>query len=353
MPDRRVPTEQELARHYGVAVLTVRQAQQLLIAEGLLRKEQGRGTFVTDRAKALRKVLLVCGLHYGKQGPAAAVASPYFLDSIQFCQQAAAARGLPLETVWIEHFPHDDRVAESVGPVTGYIFLGCDPHHQLVMSACEEKAHHVHLGKTLDAARTVWFNLETAGSLAWRSIQAEVEARRLPVVTVSVRGENAGAQALSQLVPGGVRSIGAPNTLTVWEAEQWCYRAIRRLCEESPEPRAFVFLDDILARGGTRALLQAGMTGKQCPVAVVSGKQELASYGLPVIYITHDTEAEARRAVEMLLAQIEGDPAGAVSRESSFVIEPHRESEDQAWMRELGIEDVLAVDGGGCKVIES
>lgn len=45
-PGEAIPTEQALAGSYGVAVGTVRKAVDLLVAEGLLERFQGRGTFV-------------------------------------------------------------------------------------------------------------------------------------------------------------------------------------------------------------------------------------------------------------------------------------------------------------------
>jgi len=45
-PGEAIPTEQALARSYDVAVGTVRKAVDLLVAEGLLERFQGRGTFV-------------------------------------------------------------------------------------------------------------------------------------------------------------------------------------------------------------------------------------------------------------------------------------------------------------------
>lgn len=45
-PDEPLPTEQELATAYGLAVGTVRKAVDLLEREGLLERFQGRGTFV-------------------------------------------------------------------------------------------------------------------------------------------------------------------------------------------------------------------------------------------------------------------------------------------------------------------
>ena len=46
LPGEAIPTEAELTRHYGVAVGTVRKAVETLVAEGLLLRAQGRGTFV-------------------------------------------------------------------------------------------------------------------------------------------------------------------------------------------------------------------------------------------------------------------------------------------------------------------
>lgn len=46
-PNDRFPTEESLCRVYRVSRGTVRQAVGALVQEGLLRREQGRGTFVT------------------------------------------------------------------------------------------------------------------------------------------------------------------------------------------------------------------------------------------------------------------------------------------------------------------
>ncbi|MCP5366109.1 MAG: GntR family transcriptional regulator [Hyphomicrobiales bacterium] len=49
--DSRVPTLEELAREFQVAVVTVRQAVSILEDEGLVWRRQGKGTFVTDSIK--------------------------------------------------------------------------------------------------------------------------------------------------------------------------------------------------------------------------------------------------------------------------------------------------------------
>jgi len=48
-PGSRLPGLHELAAQYGVARVTVRQAVQLLVVEGLVTSSQGRGTYVAER----------------------------------------------------------------------------------------------------------------------------------------------------------------------------------------------------------------------------------------------------------------------------------------------------------------
>lgn len=53
-PGVRLPSEADLARHYGVSRETVRRALESLSAEGLLRTRRGSGTFVADAGERVR-----------------------------------------------------------------------------------------------------------------------------------------------------------------------------------------------------------------------------------------------------------------------------------------------------------
>ncbi len=48
-PDERIPSENELANHYQVSRNTAKQAIADLVSEGILFREQGRGTFVSPK----------------------------------------------------------------------------------------------------------------------------------------------------------------------------------------------------------------------------------------------------------------------------------------------------------------
>jgi GntR family transcriptional regulator len=48
-PDEQIPTESQLVEDFGVSKITVRQALQGLVDLGYIRREHGRGTFVSKR----------------------------------------------------------------------------------------------------------------------------------------------------------------------------------------------------------------------------------------------------------------------------------------------------------------
>ena len=55
----RLPTEDELAAHYGVSVLTMRQALKELEDEGLISRHRRRGTFIDPGARRAAPVKLL------------------------------------------------------------------------------------------------------------------------------------------------------------------------------------------------------------------------------------------------------------------------------------------------------
>ncbi|MFC4497006.1 GntR family transcriptional regulator [Streptomyces ovatisporus] len=55
----RLPTEERLAQHYGVSVLTMRQALKELETEGLISRHRRRGTFIEPDARRSRPVRLL------------------------------------------------------------------------------------------------------------------------------------------------------------------------------------------------------------------------------------------------------------------------------------------------------
>ena len=68
-PDARFPSDQELSERFGVSKMTVRQAMDELVDTGLLTRQRGRGTFVTEKAYVERLAgSLDIDQHYASEG---------------------------------------------------------------------------------------------------------------------------------------------------------------------------------------------------------------------------------------------------------------------------------------------
>lgn len=83
-PGERIPSENELAKHFKVARLTIREAVSQLVREGLIIRKRGHGTFVTEDMD------IIDGL---------SVESYSFLDEIYYQVQKAKTKSVILEEV--------------------------------------------------------------------------------------------------------------------------------------------------------------------------------------------------------------------------------------------------------------
>ncbi|MHC4718765.1 MAG: GntR family transcriptional regulator, partial [Planctomycetota bacterium] len=61
-PGDALPTYRQLCKEYGVSLMTVRRAMQVLADEGIVRGFPGKGTFVAQQATALGRKLAQVGL---------------------------------------------------------------------------------------------------------------------------------------------------------------------------------------------------------------------------------------------------------------------------------------------------
>ena len=57
LPEKRIPTEKELAEIYQVSSITARQAIMRLVQAGLLMRKQGKGTFVRKGLKNAKNIM--------------------------------------------------------------------------------------------------------------------------------------------------------------------------------------------------------------------------------------------------------------------------------------------------------
>jgi GntR family transcriptional regulator len=84
LPGERIPSENELAKHFKVARLTIREAVSQLVKEGLIIRKRGQGTFVTKHTDIIE------GL---------SVESFSFLDEIFYQVQKTKTKSAVIEEV--------------------------------------------------------------------------------------------------------------------------------------------------------------------------------------------------------------------------------------------------------------
>lgn len=86
-----------------------------------------------------------------------------------------------------------------------------------------------------------------------------------------------------------------------------------------------VFLDDVVAQGATRALLECGYAGREVKIVVLTSLQQIVPLGLPITYVIHDTADEVRRAFRILTTIPGNAQRRAPSLRSEFRIATDRE----------------------------
>lgn len=108
--DDPIPSERVLCERFGVSRMTVRQAVDVLVSEGVLRREQGRGTFVAPRRIDFEMRLTTFGEEMRSRGmePDSRV---LFVGQVPACDVVATA----LQVAPGEPMHHLERVRSADG----------------------------------------------------------------------------------------------------------------------------------------------------------------------------------------------------------------------------------------------
>lgn len=119
LPGNRLPTERQLADQFGTSVMTVRQSLSGLAQAGLVRREHGRGTFLTADLRDLPQNGVVAVLVVGR-GPLKSHVSPRHQDELM---RALSKRGCGMRVVSVYDKPDHESIQMLKG-VTGVIATG-------------------------------------------------------------------------------------------------------------------------------------------------------------------------------------------------------------------------------------
>jgi len=118
-PGDAIPTEAELAVRYGVSVGTVRRALLQLVDQGILYRQPGRGTFLTEESqqKARQRGLLACIVPYIRDALASAL-----IAGAQYAAQEADY-ALLLHNSHGRRDLEEELLRQSLGSAQGIILL--------------------------------------------------------------------------------------------------------------------------------------------------------------------------------------------------------------------------------------
>lgn len=320
LPGSQIPTEPELRKVFNTSRVTIRLGVDMLVEEGLLDRQQGRGTFVPEAVRMRLRVLCVVGLDF--VGSHQRHMGAYYSDLIVFSQEQAARSGWDLETVWLPTYQKPERAAvycdeEVLRQYVGFLFLACGSIHPVLQRVQELKLRHSVISPSHALPNGVLLDYRQGINLALSQFE---EAQAKPVVVMGV-GETWN-MVVSELTRSEIRAImvNMPIAAAHGSFAAAGYERTLELIRDGQDVSRILVLDDNVALGVTRAMLASGFRDRPCQIVVLAGKQEIEPMGIPVTYVTHDTEEEVRQAFRALSEQMRDRNATLPVWVSSFTV---------------------------------
>ena len=321
----KIPGRDALCEKFKVSDLTVRKAIGHLVNQGVLVSKKSQGTFVASDPK-VRKVLFVCGVD-----SLASEISPFFSHFLSSSQREANQHGLVIEPLWLSNdqpeasftYCNDNFFRGYVG----CIFIGCRLSHPLYCYYVEnDLANYVHITHEHVDAKRVTTDLE--GSVA-KAIEYLHKAGNEEIMVFCDHDTFGNTKKVAKSFKKPIHILEVSLTSEMVKCEASGYSIAKGLLSEDKMPSGVIFIDDLVARGASRAALQAqSYLAKKPDWVVFCGLTEMVPLGLPVAYIALDTNKKAKEAVRILVNQINNrtDQPDRYIEKPDLIL-PHKQSE--------------------------
>lgn len=317
----QLPAERKLAADHGVTLMTVRGALKVLEDKGLIAREQGRGTFVSQpaprkaapRAPA-RKPIGLIGLHPSPRAGHNAINWQLRLRRLQGIVDAATQLGLSVQT----------HVELDVGAPLSRMIAGLDRfsglvlHEESLPAAALLALHErdipvvaVNCYLDVDYCSRIHVNSRLGASAAVRHLIG-LGHRRIALIV----GEPAHL-SMNERLQGyrdalSSRDLPYDESLVIVEPRGWpqdAADATRRLLDLPRRPTAVFAASDYRALGVLEAL---GLAGLSVPgdmsVVGFDDIREAASVAPPLTTVANPLYESGRLAVRMLHKQMTEGP---------------------------------------------
>ncbi|HAI11346.1 MAG TPA: hypothetical protein DCM28_06545 [Phycisphaerales bacterium] len=299
-----IPSLRILANQFSTNELTVRRAVRGLVEREILVTRQGRGTFVNLDATR-RKVLWVCGV-----GVEDGEVSPFYQLVLRRCHKFCEALGFKLQPVWLGS--HDRAGTRSfcnrkkIGEYAGYVFVGCHSNHPVLEFVREANLKHVMFSHEQDTKHrcVVSSDYSSAVELGLEHFKAHQIS---DITIVELKDVANLTRKVAMTYPMNIDLVSLPEQSRLIEFEQAGYLLAKQLIQENSLSKGVFILDDIIAKGMTRAILEVSQPGKvEHHLIVLSALQTITPAGLPVTYVVNDADEMVREAMRILADEIEG-----------------------------------------------
>lgn len=324
-PGDRIPPERELAKTYGVSLITVRRALHDLATEGVLVRRVPAGTFVAVRATRLRQLGIVS---FGYQTMTNRLFGP-MLGGMQHAAERRASLHLLTAPAGVEKGNWLKQVATE-GNLDGIIVVTTDPVRYEDVAPLELIQFPYVLLNRRVPGHDVWCAVLNDYELAAQATDYLYEkghhclahiAGPATLVTavdrlrgfldglrrhglLSAREKNA-----AETLPDGAPVIRGEFSYGDEVEDETGYAAMRELLNRSPRPTAVFAAADNLAAGAYRAIKEAGLRiPEDVSVIGVTNEPFAALLDPPLTTFGYRRREMGRQTVHSLLQQIEGLP---------------------------------------------
>lgn len=336
----RLPSSQELARHWGTDPMTVHRALAPLVREGLLERNPGIGTFVRRPSKRLRQVAIY--LNEELDTPSAPAYERVLVHELR---RLMRDEGIEPD-VWVE--PRSRAEARKPWPA--------------LVRAAEQRRLQAVIVPVTTWAQIEWISRLPVPSSFFGTAQIPnavdidmVEFARLSLLTLSESGYTSAGlithanprsveregrihahmrmfQAFERLASGmGIEMRGqwivsgngsmdtSPSAF-----ERFGYERCKRIWAKSKRPRALIVTDDVIAQGVIKALLELGVRVPRDVALVLRKNARLDMFcPYPARYIVTDEAEVAQALIEQVQRQYRGEPI------EKIYIAPHLKPSEQ------------------------
>ncbi|MDR3707517.1 MAG: GntR family transcriptional regulator [Capsulimonadaceae bacterium] len=318
----RIPPRRELAKQYNVEVNTIQRAIAILLEDGVLRADPGKGTFVSDNADLAATAKngapanapsLRLGIALG-DAEALSDADGYGLHVVRGVRRALAPYGLKHSVTFVENWDTDMLAAISRSDLSGILLVSPDTEKRTQISQLW------HAGMPTVVVTSSWPGIDVpfidcdnyAGVRAAVSHLVSLGHKRIGcgIIHMNLSNHRDRAEAFRRVLREYGLEVAPEHVIERWRPTNMeGQAAIRTLLSSPNRPTALILLDDQTA---TRTLPIACKLGIRVPqdLSLITFDDTRAAMHAepPLTTVAPPFEEMGQKAAEMLLAMCAGQP---------------------------------------------